>query len=428
MTNTTSGGAPALSTAALREQFNTQVAPALAAQIGLPGQVVGGKFSKRFAFFADDERFAVVAGTQEGGAVELALAYGIRYAEGRLLTLVLPEDHTNATEQRIPWLRKAAQPALFVFGPDARPEPRPLRRRRDTVVAFTEARKKAESPADDLGRALTPAHLGGATNGVWQLVERATTDPALDHGHRPGERSWHCAGQRVLSMCRIAGGVRILAGIHYSGAKQPLKKELADGEILSDDEMTTIYAAIEDAKSVRLHPGDQQIHKADEHWLQSVLRARPNVVGVEQPAMREVPAWRPHDAPARWGRGFLDLVGLDGHGNIRLIETKLATNSDDLLILQGLDYFVWAKAYETVLRSRLGAPKGADFELHYVLAANSSNDDIKPSPCTRPLAAALDSDDIAWRFQTVHHWFPAFTEQTHAHLSALHQVLPATAP
>lgn len=426
MTNTTSGDAPAPSTAALREQFNKRVAPGLADQIGLPQQVVGGKFSKRFAFFADDEQFAVIAGTQEKGDVELALAHGVRYAEHRPLTLVLPEGHTNATEQRIPWLRKAAQPTLFVFGPDQKPAQRPLRSRRDTLNAFAEARKKDQSPADDLGKALAPAHLGRATGGVWQLVERATTDPALDHGHRPGERSWHCAGQRVLSISRITGGVRILAGIHYSGAKQPLKKDLADGDILSNQEIETIYAAIDAAKAVRLQYGDQQIHRADEHWLQSVLRTSPNLAGVEQPAMREVPAWRPHDAPARWGRGFLDLVGLDGHGNIRLIETKLATNSDDLLILQGLDYFVWAKAYETVLRSRLNAPKAAEFELHYVLAANPANDDIKTSPCTRPLAEAL-ADDIPWRFQTIHHWFPEPRRHPHAQLSAMHQVLPEAA-
>ena len=61
------------------------------------------------------------------------------------------------------------------------------------------------------------------------------------------------------------------------------------------------------------------------------------------------------DAHREWGRGFVDLLGLDGHGDIRIVETKLATNDDELLIFQGLDYYIWAQAYRATLRDRLGA-------------------------------------------------------------------------
>ena len=109
--------------------------------------------------------------------------------------------------------------------------------------------------------------------------------------------------------------------------------------------------------------------------------------------------------PSGWGRGFIDLAGLDGHGNIRIVETKLATNADDLLVLQGLDYLVWAHAYEHALQERLGAPRHARLELHFVLGADPSDGTVTTSPCTEPLAAALDPDVVTWRFQTVHDWF-----------------------
>jgi hypothetical protein len=413
------------SKAELRTSFNERLAPALAKQLALPPQETGSAKSTRFTYFADDERFAVIAGAQEEGDVELALAYGIRYAKGRHLTLVLPEGHTNATEQRVPWLKKASQPELFVHSSGGTPARRTLRSRRDTIAAFTDPRGTL-GPSDDLGKALTPTHLGAATPGVWALVEKATTSPVLDHAHRQGERSWHCAGQRVLSIARNTSGVTIKAGIHYSGPKKPLTIDLSDGHALTADQCDTIWAAVEAACEQRLSSGSPAIHKPDEHWLQSVLRHQPNVVGIEQPAMREVPAWRPHDTSTRWGRGFLDLFGLDGHGNMRIVETKLTTNADDLLVLQGLDYFVWAHAYEAVLRSRLSAPKSASFELHYVMGVDPMKQKTKPSPCTAPLAAALDADAVPWRFQRVEHWYePASSgRQITAQMSNLCELLP----
>ena len=104
MNSTPSSTAASEPTAIPREKFNTTTAPLIAQQLALPPQHNGAGFSQRFAYFADAERFAVVAGAQEKGDIELALAYGIRYAAGRQLTLVLPEGHTNATEQRVPWL------------------------------------------------------------------------------------------------------------------------------------------------------------------------------------------------------------------------------------------------------------------------------------------------------------------------------------
>ena len=196
----------------------------------------------------------------------------------------------------------------------------------------------------------------------------------------------------------------VTAGIHYSGPNAPAPVVLAPGDHLSSEHVDHIIRAIEQAIEER-RTGAPPIHRPDEHWLQAIIRRDPSIVGVEQPALRELPAWRPRDTVKEWGRGYIDLLGLDGHGDIRIVETKLADNADDLLVLQGLDYFVWAKAYEYALRARLGAAKSARLELHYVLGASGKTGKIKVSPCTEPLADALDPTAVRWRFQTVRNWF-----------------------
>jgi hypothetical protein len=251
---------------------------------------------------------------------------------------------------------------------------------------------------------MTPLHLNQRTDAVWKLVEHVTRDRRLDHGHRRAERSWHYAGQRVLSIRRRNNAVVVTAGIHYGGAHAPEPVVLADGERLSDEQFEWILDAIEHAIEER-REGPPPIHRPDEHWLQAIIRREPSIVGVEQPALRELPAWRPRDSPSGWGRGFIDLAGLDGHGDVRIVETKLADNADDLLVLQGLDYHVWATAYEHALRQRLGAANHARLELHYVLGANAESGMTKVSPCTKPLADALDQDAVRWRFQTVRDWY-----------------------
>ena len=72
---------------------------------------------------------------------------------------------------------------------------------------------------------------------------------------------------------------------------------------------------------------------------------------------------------------------MDGHGDIRVVETKLASNPDDLLVCQGLDYYIWAQAYRQTLIGRLGVPDQAGFEIHYVIGDTTdpgSADELAP--------------------------------------------------
>jgi len=357
-----------------------------------------GNGSTRFAYFHSDDRFIVLAGEQEATHTDLALAYGLSYRRtGQQLVLVLPENHAFPTLQRTPWLRPEARPLVWVHnGTRARPVELPTRA--STVEELTKRLPEGVDLSQELRQASAPAHLGERGTQVDALVEWATRHRLLDPGHRRGERSWHCMGQRVLSIRPTTSGLDIRAGIHAEALEDGSTLQLAHGEALAADQLAGITLQVEAGIRERL---DGTYTKPDEHWLQAVIRRTPSIVGVEQPALREIPAWRPQASEKRWGRGFIDLLGVDGHGDIRVVETKLAKNSDDLLIMQGLDYYIWASAYGQVLRERVGAPKASRIIVHYVVGAAPSGA-IHMSAHAAAHAAVLD---IPHRFQVVTDWF-----------------------
>jgi hypothetical protein len=388
----------------VRKEFNETTAPTIAAEIGLT-KPWGETGSSRFAYFADDDRLLIIAGRQEQNHSDLAFALGLSYRGDRQLLLALPEDHAFATLQRAPWFTSNAQPKIWLHdGTTAETVPLPTQ---DETVARAAEVKPGVPPHAELRNAATPKHLGVASRAVYELVEWATTHSLLDNGHRRGERSWHCMGQKVLSIkATKEGAVSITAGVHYSKpGEAPSPLTLAKDEKLTAAQVRNVKTQVEQGIEARLN-GPPPIHRADEHWLQAVIRRNPTLVGVEQPALRELPAWRPggNGTPASWGRGYIDLLGVDGHGDIRIVETKLADNIDDLLILQGLDYYVWSQAYRKVLVDRLGAPDRSDFEIHYVVGATTDGK-IHVSRHAGAQVRSLDPT-IRWRFQTIHDWYP----------------------
>ena len=88
-----------------------------------------------------------------------------------------------------------------------------------------------------------------------------------------------------------------------------------------------------------------------------------------------------------------------------------------MLILQGLDYYIWAMAYQDTLRERLGVTSRATFEIHYVIG-DTPKGEIHYSPFAKAQAASL-ADEISWRFQTVHDWYQGPTEPTGARSTLL---------
>jgi hypothetical protein len=195
----------------------------------------------------------------------------------------------------------------------------------------------------------------------------------------------------------------VTAGIHYSKEQEkPQPALVLDGDSLTGARLEQIKRAVNVGIGERLHG---KLHRPDEHWLQAVIRRNPTLLGVEQPALREVPAWRPighRDPQKRWGRGFVDLLGVDGSGDMRLVETKLSTNSDPMLIFQGLDYYIWSQAYLPLLRSRLGAPKRSEVVLHYVIGA-AEDGSAHVNHYNKQQVKSF-SPDIPWVFQEVKGW------------------------
>lgn len=393
---------------ALRKEFKERWAADLARQAGLrrpePWKKRG---SDRFACFIDASRFVMVAGPHEESHADLGLAYGLTWAEGRRLVLVLPEAHAFPTLQRAPWLTREARPQVFTH--DVRVDGESftggtasmvrLPSRKAALNAFSERLKAGQNLKDELRVAATAAHFGKRSHDVAELIHWATNHHQLDPGHRKSERSWHCRGRRVLSVLGAGGGLVVRAGIHAGDVADPASTVVPFGTPLTGPALRTVQAQVEEGISARLG-GDY--HRADEHWLQAVIRRDPSLVGVEHPALRELPAWRPHGGKSPWGRGFIDLIGADGRGDIRIVETKLAANLDELFFLQGLDYYVFACAYRDVLLEWLNAPKTADIALHYVFGASPGTTKARPSPYARAQAHALD---IPWRFQEVYDWF-----------------------
>ena len=381
-----------------REAFNGSNAGKIAATIA-PGLAEEPRPSERFACFGDSDRLLVVAGEQEARKIELALPYGLALAAGRRLMLALPEHMSTATRQRVPWLRADARPGLWLHDGHTA-EPAPDRDRAETVHSL-EAVLKGRSAEEEFRQAATALHLGDRAGWVTSLVDWATRDSRLDPAHRQSERAWHHRGQKVLSMTRSREGVRVVAGIHYSDEDRAPKRPPLTGP-MTEAELVEIQEAVGVAVRERSEGDDAAIRRDDEHLLQSVLRMFPSAVDIEQQVMREVPAWRPTDNVKPWARGYIDLMGLDGNGDIVIAETKIEKNADPLFVLQGLDYYIWAQAYRSALVNRLGAAESARIRLNLVVGAHSAAAPRIPR-YTAALARALD-ENVIWSAQLIRNW------------------------
>jgi hypothetical protein len=120
----------------------------------------------------------------------------------------------------------------------------------------------------------------------------------------------------------------------------------------------------------------------------------------------------------KWSRSFIDLVGVDGLGDVHIVETKISSNIDDLFVFQGLDYFVWSLAYKDWLVQRLATSRRvADPTVEFVVGADVEGH----SHISKRVPAHLAAIDIPWKFRTINRWF----SEQHPNLNAEAQVLPA---
>ena len=381
--------------ASARASFNAGPALELARSVD-PSSVLSERAadaSSRFTYFETPTRFIVISGPQEDDATELALVYGLALRDELGLTLVLPRGEAAPTAIRAAWLDVPVE--ILVYDEPEAVEPFGWTDRQAILEMFG-----APSFVDAVH------HLGDRSSWVEPLTVWAGAHSYLAPAHRPDNRSWHCRGLRLLRIARTPEGLTVRAGIDYTKA---LEKPAAAITLnltgpLTEEELDLCQQRVDQAVDER-YWDDGSMYKADEHWLQAVLREEPALAGVETPVLREVPALRctgtTTDGRPRWSRGYIDLLGADPQGSIRLIETKLG--SYDLLVLQGLDYYIWAQRHHSVLAHKLSLPDEAPLELHFVVGGKNAG-----SPAlSRYVAVQLEAlaEDIHWRVHFIEDWF-----------------------
>lgn len=358
----------------------------------------------------DDQRMAVVLGTGEGIVdIDRALAYGLTFQGDRDLHVVLPDEEVSITGVgSVPSARATLHRVAHLVTPvfvwahaetDEDSGGVPSRSARPLVVPPQHEVRRLTRLDEELK--VGEHDLEDRTAWIDSLVELAEADLGLDYSPRRSYRAWHSRGRQVLKVQRSAKGIRVTAGTDYS--EHRTDKSMATVLDLSGppvpDEIESIRSAITASIAERDAGTDGENL---EHRLQARVAAPDGVakLGLVGKLEREVPAMRPSQR-----RAYIDLLGVDSRGDIHVIETKI--DSDPMLALQGLDYWVWAAEHRedlvALLRSRGHSVNDQPtIRLDYVVGTKSDEN----LPDLRYLAPQLDALDgaISWRVGQVRGW------------------------
>ncbi len=339
------------------------------------------RVSTRLCMFTDDERLAIVVGPQEPAAkVELALAHGLAYVANRDLILVLPEGAESATLARAPWLDLPLR--VWTYSPMDELALQVIPARVEVLGGYT----------DEI---VTDAHDLGADGAKWvePITAWADANPLLVPAHRRSYLAWHTRGRLVLRVVRAGPALAVSAGVHYTkptdSKPAPLTLTPLTGP-LSPEQVSAVISTVDAAIAARADGSDSD---NAEHELQALLTARQELLGLTR-VLREVPAFRP-----RMTRSFIDLLGVDGRGRLHVVETKIG--NDDMLVLQGLDYWIWAHAHRHDLAKQLGLKTDPEVVIDYVTA--DPDTPYVTGPYTASQAEMLDGS-ISWQFHHVSNW------------------------
>lgn len=410
----------------LRANFASQWADRLGECAGLSVESrlpLAASRSARFVWYQTNEVLGLVVGPQEGTKVDEALAIGLGERGDRRVVLVLPHGWHEPTLHRLAWLRPDLDLQIWTYD-----EPAVVALGKGTVVSDDKSivvladRPTRESTLTTVnGPEKPPLYLSNRTPWVEDLMRWAGEHQDLDPSHRQDVRAWQCRGQRVLAIRSTKAKLSVVAGIAF-GSNSPNHTPLAlvIGAKMSGEDLATVKADIEAGIRQRM---SGVATKDDEHWLQAVLRRHPQVLGLEQPVLRELPAWRPQGSSKNGslrGRGFVDLAGLDATGHLLLVETKLG--SDHMLVLQGLDYLIWANANRDRLTTRLDCQPKVEFEISYCVGGKGGNQP-QLSPHAPGQLNAL-APDLRWHVQFVTDWVDDAPKSKRSPL----RVIPSSSP
>lgn len=299
----------------------------------------------------------------------------------RPIALLLPKGYSEAAATRLPWLEFE----LELYEHSGETVKRVAKRTRGSVLAsYRDEFRHGEH------------ELKFSSPRLQQLINWADGQ-GLSDAHRISYLAWHYRGRQVLSIRGTAKSVTIEAGIQHSTPKAEQTKGFSETyKELTTDDIAAIKKAVATGIADRVLGLDPP---ANEHWFQSVLRGEPELLELRStPLLREFPVSRP--SGEEMGEGYIDLLGVDLAGRIQIIETKLG--SDNMLALQGLDYWIWVQAHADDLRRHvLELSPTSPIELHLVVDMRSGKPFVN-GYCKSHLQ--LLSPDIPWRITGIEDW------------------------
>lgn len=338
-----------------------------------------GALSSLFRWFADDSRLCVIASDLglKASSTDVGFAHALGHLGDRDLIVVFPAAGAEAVSDRLPFLEIPAR-CFALTGDDVK-------------------RVEPKRPADVIA---SYAGLRGGTHDVTAglklmapLVDWLSERGGLVEDDRKSYRTWQYKGRQILTLRMSANDeAELVAGVNYSEPKPGLEPVvLRLSAPMTDVELALVQGAI-DVACVRRDTGADQANA--EHLLQEQLRTEWQLLGLKAAPLREVPVRRPV------GYGYIDLVGAGVDGRIHVIETKLGPF--DRLVIQGLDYWVWATANAPALAEALDLPADAGVDVDYVVAEKNPGHGVIGS-YTSGQAEALHGA-IRWRFTTIRNW------------------------
>ncbi len=339
-----------------------------------------GRLSTLFDWYGDSDTLCVIARdpSMKPQDSDVGFSHALGHLGDRDLIIVFPELGATAVAHRLPFLEVPAR--AYVLGDSGAIMLQPLR-----PADVIEECRGIRGGSHDIIKALTL---------VEPLLNWLAPQSELVQDDRKSYRTWQYLGRQVLTL-RVgsSGNVDLVAGVNYSGPKPgqapPVRLRLTAP--ITEDELASVQAAIAVARAGK-DSGEDPANA--EHLLQERLRGDWKLLGLRAAPLREVAVRRPV------GYGYIDLLGAGNDGRIRVIETKLGPF--ERLVLQGLDYWIWAMANKSDIVEWLELPADAGIDIEYVVAEKTAGHGVIGS-YTSGQAEAIQGS-IRWRFTTIRDW------------------------
>ena len=326
----------------------------LCAQIGGPTTkfTPGQKLSTLCQFFADDDQLVVVARADiKAKDCDLALAWGLAYRGDRELSLILPVQLALPTRVRAPWLLPPVR--VFTYeGASGVEEPPPLTQQ-ESIRTFAGRTWDVDQPAV----------LGDKAAWVQAVLDWTTIAPQVDKVERPSYVSWHVAGRQVLKMIPTAKRLSIVAGVDSTKSENwptPVK-------VVLHDAAAGRRAARDHRRRLERRRGTPRRSRHRQSRTPDASRARARSSSSSQPAGN---GSSPRGDQDRTAPHTSTSSPSDPSGRLHVVETKIG--ADAMLILQGLDYWLWCRANDAHANAALGATSARPPVIDFVVAPDQA--------------------------------------------------------